>query len=83
VRLRPAVPRHPLRREFVISSGGLIRGVGAELLGWSDALIRERIDAIGDTLGDIYRRADADGITTHEAALQIARASAIVERVML
>lgn len=62
--------------DFVINSGGLIRGVGAERLGWSDAVIRERIDAVGDTLRDIYRRADQAGITTHEAAMQIARASA-------
>lgn len=62
--------------DFVINSGGLIRGVGAERLGWSDSLIRERIEAIGDTLRDVYLRADADGITTHAAALRIAQAPA-------
>lgn len=58
--------------DFVINSGGLIRGVGAERLGWSDTLIRERIEAIGDTLLEIFRRADAAGITTHAAALAMA-----------
>lgn len=58
--------------DFVINSGGLIRGVGAERLGWSDELIRERIEAIGDTLLEIYRRADAAGVSTHVAALAMA-----------
>jgi leucine dehydrogenase len=65
--------------DFVINSGGLIRGVGAERLGWSDDVIRARIGAIGDTLRDIYRRADAEGITTHQAAMELARESAASE----
>lgn len=55
--------------DFVINSGGLIRGVGAERLGWSDERIHERIEAIGDTLAEIYRDAEAAGISTHAAAM--------------
>lgn len=62
--------------DYVINSGGLIRGVGAERLGWGDDLIRERINAIGDTLRDIYERADADGISPHHAAMRMSEAAA-------
>lgn len=61
--------------DFVINSGGLIRSVGTERLGWSDAVVRERIEAIGETLASIYRRADAEAITTHEAAMQLAHSA--------
>jgi leucine dehydrogenase len=58
--------------DFVISGGGLIRAVGAERLGWSDDVIRTRIEAIGDVLRDVFRSADAAGVSTHEAALRLA-----------
>lgn len=62
--------------DYVINSGGLIRGVGAERLGWSDDVIRERINAIGDTLREIYGRAETEGISPHHVAMAMAEAAA-------
>jgi leucine dehydrogenase len=62
--------------DFVITGGGLVRAVGAERLGWSADLIRTRIEGIGETLRDVFRVADAEDISTHEAALGLARGSA-------
>ena len=58
--------------DYVINSGGIIRGIGAETLHWPDAEIDRKVDAIGDSLLQIYRDADAAGITTDEAAARIA-----------
>ena len=54
--------------DYVINAGGIIRAVGKERLGWSDAQVDERIEGIAETLADIYRIADSDSITTAAAA---------------
>ena len=58
--------------DYVINGGGIIRAAGKEQLGWSDAEIDRRIAGIADTLDWIFSLADASGITTAEAADQLA-----------
>jgi leucine dehydrogenase len=60
--------------DFVINAGGVLHSLGTEHLGWTREQIEERFAAIGETLTEIYARADADGITTEAAAEQLARA---------
>ena len=59
--------------DFVINGGGIIRGVGAERLGWTDALIDARVEAIGETLEAIYRDSERLDISTAAAAMQLAQ----------
>jgi leucine dehydrogenase len=59
--------------DFVINSGGVLHAWGQEMLGWSPEVVEERHAGIGDTLTAIYERAEADRITTAEAAERIAR----------
>jgi leucine dehydrogenase len=59
--------------DFVINSGGVLHAWGKEMLGWSPEAVEERHAGIGDALTAIYERAEEDGITTAEAAEQIAR----------
>lgn len=58
--------------DFVINGGGIIRGVGAERLGWTDAQIDARVEGIGETLQAIYRDAERLDISTAAAAMRIA-----------
>ena len=58
--------------DFVINGGGIIRGVGAERLGWTNADIDSRVESIGETLEAIYRDADAMNISTAAAAMRLA-----------
>ncbi|HYZ79199.1 MAG TPA: Glu/Leu/Phe/Val dehydrogenase dimerization domain-containing protein [Gaiellaceae bacterium] len=59
--------------DFVINAGGVLHSLGTEHLGWTRQQIEERFPAIGDTLGEIYSRAEAERITTEAAAEQLAR----------
>jgi leucine dehydrogenase len=59
--------------DFVINAGGVLHSLGLEHLGWTPEQIEERHAAIGDTLAEIYSRADAEGITTEAAAERLAR----------
>ena len=59
--------------DFVANAGGIIRAVGFEMLHWSDAEVDRRIDDIGTTLLDIYRRADAGDVSTATAAMWLAK----------
>jgi len=59
--------------DFVINSGGIMRGIGAERLGWSDAQIDARIQAIGETLEEIYRASERLDISTAAAASRLAQ----------
>ena len=54
--------------DYVINAGGAIAIVGLEQLGWSDEEVETALARIGETLGEIYARADADGSTTAAAA---------------
>jgi leucine dehydrogenase len=60
--------------DFVINAGGVLHAWGGELLGWPTETIAERHRAIGETLAEIYERAEADDVSTHEAAERLARA---------
>jgi leucine dehydrogenase len=59
--------------DYVINAGGVIYAWGTESLGWERAAVESRLEAIGDTLADIYERADTEGISTEQAAEAIAR----------
>jgi leucine dehydrogenase len=54
--------------DFVINVGGAIAIVGLEQLGWSSEDVETALTRIGETLQEIYARADADGLTTAAAA---------------
>ena len=60
--------------DFLVNAGGVI-AVGAEYAGrgtYDDAPARDRARAIGATLLDVLRRAEADGTTPLEAAERLA-----------
>jgi leucine dehydrogenase len=54
--------------DYVINSGGALHGIGLERLGWDAERLEREVAGIGDTLGSIYRQADAEGISTDAAA---------------
>lgn len=60
--------------DYVINAGGALNAIGIETLGWSREEVDARLAGIGDTLSDIYARADAEGISTEAAAEGLARA---------
>jgi leucine dehydrogenase len=60
--------------DFVINAGGVIDLAGYETLGWDDATMAKRLEAIGDTLEEVYETAAREGISTAAAADRIARA---------
>jgi leucine dehydrogenase len=59
--------------DFVINAGGVLHSLGTEHLGWTREQIEERFAAIGDTLEEIYEKAEAEAVTTEAAAQQLAR----------
>lgn len=59
--------------DFVINSGGVLHGVGLEIWGWGEAEFEKAAQGIGDTLIDVYRMAEKNGIGTHKAAEAVAR----------
>ena len=58
----------------MINAGGVIHLGGYETLGWDDATMAERLEGIGDTLLEIFERAEREGISTAAAADRMARA---------
>lgn len=54
--------------DYVINAGGAIAIVGLEQLGWSKSELDAALARIGETLRQIYHRADARGISTAAAA---------------
>jgi leucine dehydrogenase len=58
--------------DFVINAGGAIHLIGYEALGWTQDQVEEGLVGIGATLAEIYRRADAEGISTEVAAERLA-----------
>jgi len=54
--------------DYVINAGGAVAIVGLEQLGWSDEDVETALARIGETLREIYARADGDGSTTAAAA---------------
>jgi glutamate dehydrogenase/leucine dehydrogenase len=59
--------------DFVINAGGVIHLAGYETLGWDEATMTKRLEAIGDTLLEVYEAADREGISTAAAADRMAR----------
>ena len=57
--------------DFIVNAGGLI-AVTDELFGFDRDRVERRVLGIGDTLRDVYERADAAGTNTLEAAYEIA-----------
>jgi leucine dehydrogenase len=57
--------------DYVINAGGVIQ-VGAEITGETKDDVQRRIRAIGDTLLTVFRVADAEAISTSDAADRIA-----------
>jgi len=60
--------------DYVINAGGVIHLGGYETLGWDDATMAARLEAIGETLLEIFERAEREGISTAAAADRMARA---------
>jgi leucine dehydrogenase len=60
--------------DYVINAGGVLYAWGVEALHWDRATVETRLTGIGDTLGEIYARAESEGITTEVAAERLARA---------
>ena len=58
--------------DFVANAGGLIN-IAAEVGGYDAARARKRVSAIGETLSDIFDRAERDGTTPLTAALELAQ----------
>jgi len=58
--------------DYVINAGGVIHLAGYETLGWGEAMMQARLAGIGETLAGIFATADADGVTTAEAADRLA-----------
>jgi leucine dehydrogenase len=57
--------------DYAINGGGIIR-VAAQIYDWSDAEVERRVLKIGDTLREIFRRSDIEGLATNEVADRIA-----------
>ncbi len=58
--------------DYVINAGGAIGVAGLEQLGWSEAEVEAALERIGETLRDVFRRSEEQGISTAAAADAIA-----------
>jgi leucine dehydrogenase len=54
--------------DYVVNAGGVIHLVSYEMLDEGDADVQTRLRGIGDTLGEVFARAEADGTSTGAAA---------------
>jgi leucine dehydrogenase len=59
--------------DFVVNAGGVLSLAGLERLDWSEQQLAARLAAIGDTLAEVFFTAEADGISSEEAARRLAR----------
>lgn len=57
--------------DYVVNAGGIIHLAALEMLGEDRATLDARLRAIGDTLGEVFALADAEGISTGTAAEQL------------
>jgi leucine dehydrogenase len=57
--------------DYVVNSGGIIHLASLELLGEDEARRDERVRGIADTLTEVFRTAEAKGISTGAAAEQM------------
>ena len=58
--------------DFVINAGGVLHGGGLEELGWSCETLDSRLSGIGDTVYEIFQRADREHVSTDTAARRLA-----------
>ncbi|HEX2049396.1 MAG TPA: Glu/Leu/Phe/Val dehydrogenase dimerization domain-containing protein [Actinomycetota bacterium] len=58
--------------DFVANAGGVLHGGGFEVLGWGPEEVERSLEGIGDTLRDVFERAERDGVTTLDAAERLA-----------
>jgi leucine dehydrogenase len=58
--------------DYVINAGGALRAIGLETLGWSRETLERQLVGIGETLARIFKAADAERVTTEEAAARMA-----------
>jgi leucine dehydrogenase len=54
--------------DYVANAGGVLHGLCIEDLGWTEEQLQQRIDGIGDTLREVFRIAESEGISTERAA---------------
>lgn len=59
--------------DYIINAGGAIFLVSVESMGWSVSKARDRVVEIEDTLKDIYAHAEKRGISSTEAAEELAK----------
>jgi leucine dehydrogenase len=58
--------------DYVVNAGGVLHLAGYERLGWKPDEMADRLEAIADTLREVFAQADGDGLTTDAAARRIA-----------
>ncbi|MGZ8614706.1 MAG: Glu/Leu/Phe/Val dehydrogenase dimerization domain-containing protein [Actinomycetota bacterium] len=58
--------------DYVINAGGVIHLAGYERLGWDEAQMMSRLAGIGQTLADLFDRAEREGITPAGTADRLA-----------
>ncbi|HEY5058838.1 MAG TPA: Glu/Leu/Phe/Val dehydrogenase dimerization domain-containing protein [Gaiellaceae bacterium] len=54
--------------DYVINAGGVLQLLGLQELGWDEDEFERNLAGIGDTLRELYRDADGEGITPAAAA---------------
>jgi leucine dehydrogenase len=59
--------------DYIINAGGAIYLVSIESMGWTISQARDRINEIGDSLLQIYDHAEKRGISSTQAAEELAR----------
>jgi leucine dehydrogenase len=57
--------------DYVVNAGGVIHLVGYEMLHEGDVEVQRRLLGIGETLGEVFALAEAEGISTGAAADQL------------
>lgn len=58
--------------DYVANAGGVIHLAGYETLGWDEAQVTARLAGIEETLAEVFREAEAEGISTAAAADRLA-----------
>ncbi|HJT53417.1 MAG TPA: Glu/Leu/Phe/Val dehydrogenase dimerization domain-containing protein [Candidatus Angelobacter sp.] len=58
--------------DYAANGGGVINGCCRELLGWDEAATNAKIDAIYDTILNIFKLAERDRVATYQAADRLA-----------
>ena len=58
--------------DYAANAGGIINGCCIEMLGWSQAATAKKVDAIYDTILDIFHLAKKEGIPAYQAADRLA-----------